>query len=291
MATPRAYWKGHLRLSLVSIAVEMYPAVEGGSRPAMHQIHRPSGRRIRYQKTVPGLGPVDKTDIARGVEVEDDTYVIVEPEELDAIRLESRHTLDLVQFVDEEEVDPRYFERPFYLVPGSEVSTEGFAVMRAALRNAAKIGLGQLTLRGQESLVAVRPCGAGMLVETLRYASEVRDTGDLFDDIPGDEELDSEMIELAGRLIADKSGHFDAAAFHDTYADALHALVENKRNHRRLVRTPPETGRKSAEVVDLMEALKKSVAGKRASGGAPKKKRQTTRSSGRQPAKKRRRTG
>lgn len=293
MAAPRAYWKGHLRLSLVSIAVEMYPAIESTSRPAMHQIHRPSGRRIRYQKTVPGLGPVDKTDIARGVEVEDDTYVIVEPEEIDAIRLESRHTLDLVQFVDEAEVDPRYFERPFYLVPGSEVSTEGFAVMRAALRSAGKIGLGQLTLRGQEYLVAVRPCGAGMLAETLRYGSEIRDTGTLFDDIPGDEALDGEMIELAGRLISDRSGHFDATAFHDTYADALHELVENKRRHRRLVRTPPEAERRSAEVVDLMEALKKSVAGKRgSSGAASKKKRQTSRSSGRQPAaRKRRRTG
>lgn len=290
MATPRAYWKGHLRLSLVSIAVEMYPAIESASRPAMHQIHRPSGRRIRYQKTVPGLGPVDKADIARGVEVEDDTYVIVEPEELEAIRLESRHTLDLVRFVDEDEVDPRYFERPFYLTPGSEVSTEGFAVMRAALRSAGRIGLGQLTLRGQEYLVAVRPCGAGMLVETLRYGSEIRDAGDLFDDIPDDDELDGEMIELAGRLIADKSGHFDASAFHDTYADALHKLVEDKRSHRRLVRTPPESGRKSAEVVDLMEALKKSVAGKRGSA-TPKKKRQTSRSSGRQPAKKRRRAG
>ncbi|MDX9740165.1 MAG: Ku protein [Gammaproteobacteria bacterium] len=290
MPAPRAYWKGYLRLSLVSIAVEMFPALESGSRPAMHQIHRPSGRRIRYEKTVPGLGPVEKADIARGVEVDDDTYVIVEPEELDAIRLESRHTLDLVQFIDEADLDPRYFERPYYLTPGSEISTEGFAVMRAALREEGKIGLGQITMRGQEYLVAVRPCGAGLLVETLRYKNEVRSPEDLFADIPGDGEVDDEMTKLARRLIADKTAPFDASAFHDTYADALHQLVEDKRAHRRLVHTPPESGRRSAEVVDLMEALKKSVAGKQKAASAPKKKRQAARSSSRPSTVKRRRS-
>jgi DNA end-binding protein Ku len=290
MATPRAYWKGYLRLSLVSIAVEMFPALESGNRPAMHQIHRPSGRRIRYEKTVPGIGPVDKADIARGVEVEDDTYVIVEPEELESIRLESKHTLDLVQFVDEAELDTRYFDRPYYLAPGSEVSTEGFAVMRAALRREKKIGLGQITMRGQEYLVAVRPCGAGLLAETLRYQNEVRSPAKLFADIPGDDEVDGEMIELARRLITDKSSALDLSAFHDTYADALHQLVNDKRSHRRVVHAPSDTAPRSAEVVDLMEALKKSVAGKQKSSSAPKKKRQAARSSSRPSTVKRRRS-
>jgi DNA end-binding protein Ku len=290
VAAPRAYWKGYLRLSLVSIAVEMFPALESGSRPALHQIHRPSGRRIRYEKTVPGLGPVEKADIARGVEVDDDTYVIVEPEELEAIRLESRHTLDLVQFIDEAELDPRYFERPYYLTPGSEVSMEGFAVMRAALRSERKVGLGQITMRGQEYLVAVRPCGAGLLVETLRYQNEVRSPSKLFADIPGDGDIDGEMVELARRLISDKTAPLDLSAFHDTYADALHKLVSDKRSHRHLVHAPADTGRRSAEVVDLMEALKKSVAGKPKSGSAPKKRRQAARSGSRPSTVKRRRS-
>lgn len=294
MAAPRPYWKGHLRLSLVSIAVELYPAVAGSNRPSMHQIHRPSGKRIRYEKTVPGLGPVDAADIARGVEIEDDTYVIVEPRELEEIKLESKHTLDLVQFVDQCEIDPRYFERPYYLVPGSDVSAEGFAVMRAALRQEGKIGLGQVTMRGQEYLVAVRPCGRGMLVETLRYEDEVRDSDVLFEDIPGDEGLDREKTTLARRLIQDKARPFDAAAFRDSYAEALRTLIEAKRGKRKLVRSPPDQAKKSAEVVDLMEALKKSVAARnRTSGAAPaKKRRQAARGAGtRQTTAKKRRTG
>ncbi len=296
VAAPRPYWKGHLRLSLVSIAVELYPAIASSNRPAMHQIHRPSGKRVRYQKTVPGLGPIDSADIARGVEVEDDTYVILEPKELDEIKLQSQHTLDLVQFVDQCEVDPRYFERPFYLVPGSDISAEGFAVMRAALRQERKVGLGQMTMRGQEYLVALRPCGRGLLLETLRYENEVRESDALFDDIPPDEGLDREKTALARRLIQDRTRAFDADAFHDSYADALRALIEEKRGKRKLVRSPPEETRKSAEVVDLMEALKKSVARQRggAKPAATAKKRQSknsSKSSGRQPARKTRRAG
>lgn len=305
MAAPRPYWKGHLRLSLVSIAVELYPAIASSNRPAMHQIHRPTGKRVRYQKTVPGLGPIDAADIARGVEVEDDTYVVVEPEELDEIKLQSQHTLDLVQFVDQCEVDPRYFERPFYLVPGSDVSAEGFAVMRAALRQERKIGLGQMTMRGQEYLVAVRPCGRGMLLETLRYENEVRESDALFDEIQPDEGLDREKTTLARRLIQDRTRPFDVAAFHDSYADALRALIDEKRGKRKLVRSPPEEERKPAEVIDLMEALKKSVSRKRggntgssAAAATAKKRRRsktsgagTSAAAGRSPVRKTRRTG
>lgn len=281
MATPRAYWKGYLRLSLVSIAVEMFPALESSNRPALHQIHRPSGRRIRYEKVVPGIGPVEKADIARGVEVEDDTYVIVEPEELESIRLESKHTLDLVQFIDETEIDPRYLDRPYYLAPGSEVATEGFAVMRAALRREKKIGLGQLTMRGQEYLIAVRPCGAGLLAETLRYQNEVRSPARLFEGIPGDKEIEGEMVDLARRLISDKTAPLDLSAFHDSYADALRQLVNDKLSHHRVMHAPSDSAPRSAEVVDLMEALRKSVAGKQKSASAPKKKRQAARSGSR----------
>lgn len=296
MAAPRPYWKGHLRLSLVSIAVELYPAVAGSNRVSMHQIHKPTGKRIRYEKTVPGLGPIDAAEIARGVEVEDDTYVIVEPKELDEIKLESKHTLDLVQFVDQCEIDPRYFERPYYLVPGSDISSEGFAVMRAALREEKKVGLGQMAMRGQEYLVAVRPCGRGMLLETLRYEDEVRKSDALFRDIPGDDALEDEKTSLARRLIRDKTRPFDAAAFRDSYAEALHALIEGKRGKRRMIRSPGDQPRKSAEVVDLMEALKKSVARNKSpaasSSTAPApKRRKAARANGKQAPKKARRAG
>lgn len=274
MAPPRTWWKGHLRLSLVSIAVDMYPAVASSVRPSLHQIHRPSGRRIRYQKTVPGIGPVENADIARGVAVGDDTYVIIEPEELDAIRLESRHTLDLVQFVGEDEIDPRYFERPFYLAPGSDISTEGFAVIRTALKRERKMGLGQLALRGQEYLVALRHCGAGMLVETLRYAAELRDSTPIFRDIPAADVLDEEMVSLAQRLITDRSEPFDPGRFHDTYADALQTLVEARRSAHHLIQTPSTEEPETAEVVDLMEALRKSVAERRRASAESKPKKE-----------------
>jgi DNA end-binding protein Ku len=265
VAAPRPYWKGYLRLSLVSIGVELYPALASAERLELHQIHRPSGKRIRYQKTVPGLGAVEASDITRGVEVEDDTYVIVEPAELQQIKLESRHAIDLVQFVDQSEVDPRYFDRPYYVVPASEVSEEGFQVLRVALRSEKKLGLGQLALRGHEYLVAVRPCGKGMLLETLHYADEVRGSDALFEHLPGDKDIDRQKVELARRLIAEKTSAFDAAAFRDRYSAALRELVEGKRG-RRTIHVPEEEGRrrKPAEVIDLMEALKKSVAGDKA---------------------------
>lgn len=303
MAAPRPYWKGYLRLSLVSIAVELYTAVQSGHRPSMHQIHRPTGKRIRYEKSVPGVGPVDTDEIARGVEVGDETYVIIEPEEIEELKVPSKHTLDLVQFVDEGEIDPRYFDRPYYLAPGSDLSSEGFAVMRAALRGEGKAAIGQLSMRGHEYLVAVRPLGRGMLLETLRYADEVRKPDTLFDDIPDDDGLDGEMTELARRLIRDRAAPFDPSAFHDTYADALRDLIEAKRGKRKLVHVEEGEPRKSAEVVDLMAALKKSVEGGRGdvkkAPGAKKKRAtrktgqpgQTRRSAARGPARKGGRSG
>src|SRR5262249_45152536 len=184
MAAPRrSYWKGHLRLSLVSIAVELFPALAPESRVALNQIHRESGRRIRYEKIVPGIGAIDPSDIVKGYEVEGDTYVVLEPEELNAIKLESKHTIDLVQFVEECDVDPRYVDKPYYLAPQGDVSIEGYVVMRDALRTSKMAGLGQVTMRGHEYLVAVKALGKGMLLETLHYADAVRDARDYFGDI------------------------------------------------------------------------------------------------------------
>lgn len=254
----RAYWKGYLRLSLVSIGVELYPAGTSADGTALHQIHKPSGKRVRYEKVVPGLGPVDADDIVKGFEIGEESYVLIEPEELDAIKLESSRSIELTQFVDRAEIDPRYFEKPYYVVPEGGVSTEGLIVLREALRSAGKIGLAKLTMRGRENLVAVMPFDKGLLLETLRYGDELRAAADYFEDI-GAAKIDKEMVSLASELIQRKAKAFDPSAFHDSYAAAMEELVERKRAGRAIVHIGDEERRPPGKVIDLIEALKRSV--------------------------------
>ena len=274
----RAYWKGHLRLSLVNIGIELYTATSSASRISLRQIHKPSGKRIRYEKTAEGVGPVDKDDIVKGFETSKDNYVILEPDELDEIKLESKRTIDLVQFVEACEIDPRYFEKPYYVVPADdEVAAEGFTVIREALRKAKMVGLGQMAVRGRDYVVAIKPCGNGLLLETLRYAEEIRESDKIFDDIP-EIKPDKEMLDLAGELIGRKAAPFKPDAFKSKYADALRDLIAEKKDEGAVSEDTssdgtPSTG--SGKVVDLMDALKKSV-GKDKAGtkkeAAPKSK-------------------
>ncbi|MBC7506868.1 MAG: Ku protein, partial [Sandarakinorhabdus sp.] len=169
----RAYWTGQLRLALVSIPVEIYSATRNTAGIALNQIHKPSGKRIKLEKTVPGIGEVDAADIVKGYEVEKDEYVLLSDAELDEVKLESRQTFELVQFVDASEIDAIYFEKPYYVVPKDALAEEAFGVIRDALRAAKKVGLGQLAMRGHEYLCSLKPCGRGMVMETLRYADEV----------------------------------------------------------------------------------------------------------------------
>lgn len=260
MATTRIYWKGHLRLSLVTIDIALHAATDRAAKLTLHQIHEPTGKRVRYEKVVPGHGPVDPQDIVKGYKLGGDNYVVLQPEELEEISLETRRAIKLVQFVEYSDIDPRYFERPYYVTPQGEISTEGFVVIRDALRKAKKAGLGQMAMRGREYLVAVRPCGRGLLLETLRYAGEVRDAETVFDDIP-DVEVDQEMLELADELIRRKSAPFDPSAFEDSYSEALRELIERKREGEAVVGAgeKKKTGQ-SAQVIDLRDALKKSLA-------------------------------
>jgi DNA end-binding protein Ku len=259
-AGPRAYWKGYLRLSLVSISVELYSATNSASSLALHQIHKPSGQRVRYEKVVPNIGPIDSDEIVKGYEVDDGTYVILEPDELDEIKLESRRTIELVQFVKDEEIDARWFDRPYYLMPEGDVSTEGYLVIREALGTSKRTGLGQMTMRGREYLVSVQPHGKGLLLNTLRYKDEVRAAEPLFREIP-DMKLDKDMIGLASELIQRKAGSFDPSAFKDHYATALRELIERKHRGQAIVSIGDEKPeRRSSNVIDLMAALKKSVA-------------------------------
>ena len=256
MARPRAYWKGFLRLSLVSIGVHLHNAVESKAALSFRQIHKPSGRRVNYEKVVQGVGPIDNADIAKGYEVDADTYVLLEPEEIDAIKLESKRTIDLVQFVDAKEIDYRYFERPYFLVPADAMSGEGYAVIRDALRKTGKLGLAQLTVSGREWLVAVAPLQDGLVMELLRYAEELRDPAEYFDEVPT-AKPQKDMVDLVVQLIEKKSGAFDPAKFEDHYENALVELLRAKQAGR-AVEAPKEEAAPQ-RVINLMEALRASI--------------------------------
>ncbi|MBN9276855.1 MAG: Ku protein [Hyphomicrobium sp.] len=280
----RAYWKGFLRLSLVSIPVEIYNAVESKSEISFRQIHKPSGRRISYEKVVPGVGKVENSDIVKGYEVDTDTYITLEPEEVDAVKLDSKKTIDIAQFVDVAEIDWRYFERPYYIVPGDDIAGEGYAVIREAMRKTGKAGIAQVTIGGREWLVAVAPLGDGLVMVLLRYADELRNADDYFDEIPK-VKPDKEMVDLAAELIGRKTSAFDASKYEDHYATALKALIKDKLKGRRIVAYAEEERPKGTNVVDLMEALRRSVGGgkKTPAKAAPKepKRRSKPKPSGR----------
>jgi len=256
----RAYWQGQIRLALVSIPVEIYPATKSTATVAFHQIHEPSGKRIKYEKVVPGIGPVDADEIMKGFEISKGDYVLLEQDEIDAVKLESRKTLELVQFVDASEIDVLYYEKPYFVVPADDLAEEAYIVLREALRRSKKVGLGQLAMRGREYVVSLKPCGRGMVLETLRYAEEVNKAQGYFRDI-GETRADPELLDLAATLIEKKAGAFDPKKFTDHYTDAVRALVERKRKAkgRKITAEPDEMRPSGANVVDLMAALKKSL--------------------------------
>ncbi len=262
----RAYWSGQIRLALVSIPVQVFSASKTASRIAFNQIHKPSGKRIRYEKVAPGVGQVDAEDIVKGYEVEKGKYVLFSDEEIDDIKLEAKHTIDLVQFVDDDEVDLVYFDKALYVSPDDdEVAGEAYVVLREALKKTGKIGLGQMVVRGRSNIVALRPHGKGLLIETLRYADEVQKPDAFFADVP-DVKPEEELLGLAEELIKRKVKPFDPRAFKDPYELALRELIDAKLEDR-----PPEeieAPEMGAKVINLMEALKRSVS---TSGGKDEK--------------------
>lgn len=256
----RPYWQGQIRLALVSIPVEIYTATKSGASVQFRQIHEPSGKPIKYEKAVAGIGPVDTDEIRRGFEYEKGSYVLLEDDELDAVKLESKKTLELTQFVDASEIDPLYYEKPYYVVPADDLAEEAFVVLREALRRTKKVGLGQLAMRGREYVISIKPCGRGMLMETLRYADEVNRASGFFREI-GDAKPDDELLDLAETLIAKKSAPFDPAKFHDHYVEALKELVARKLKAKggKVTPEPEEKARSGSNVIDLMAALKQSL--------------------------------
>ena len=279
----RPAWRGQIRLALVAIPVEIFPATKSGASIAFHQIHEPSGKRIKYEKVVPGIGPVNVDEIVKGYEVEKGEYVLLEPEEIEAVKLESRKTLELTQFVDYGDIDAIYYDKPYYVVPADDLAEEAFVVLRDALRTAKKVGVGQLAMRGQEYVVSLKPCGRGMVLETLRYSDEVNQAAGYFRDI-GDAKPDPDLLDLAASLIAKKAGTFDAGEFHNRYVDALKLLIEQKRKKKGglVIQDPDKSDpAKGSNVIDLMAALKKSLGSdevpKTATKKAPAKKAALTR--------------
>jgi DNA end-binding protein Ku len=257
----RAYWQGQIRLALVSIPVELYSATKSGAQVSFHQIHEPSGKRIKYEKVAPGVGPVDPEDIRKGFEYEKGHYVLLDESEIDAVKVESKKTLELTQFVDAHEIDVLYFEKPYYVVPADDLAEEAFIVLREALKRTKKVGLGQLTLRGREYIISLKPCGRGIILETLRYSDEVNKAQSYFRDI-SDAKPDEELLDLAETLIAKKAAPFKPDQFHDRYVDALKELVQKKLKAKggKVAPEPEEEApKRGGNVVDLMAALKKSL--------------------------------
>ncbi len=281
----RAYWQGQIRLALVSIPVEIYPATKSGAAVSFRQIHEPSGKPISYEKVVTGMGPVDVDEIVKGYEVSKGEYVLLEQDEIDAVKLESKKTLELTQFVDASEIDVLYYEKPYFVVPADDLAEEAFIVLREALRRTKKVGLGQLAMRGREYVVSLKPCGRGMVLETLRYADEVHKAQGYFREIP-DDKPDAELLDLAEALIDRKTAAFDPQEFHDRYVDALKGLIERKRkaNGKKIIEEKDSGETKGSNVVDLMAALRKSMGDK----AAPAKKERAKKAPARKPAAKKR---
>ena len=257
MATPRPTWAGQLKISLVSFPVRLYPATSSTRPVELHQIHEPTGKRVHYETVVDDIGKVSKDEIVKGYEYSKGHYVTLDPEELDEVRMPARHTLDMVQFVNADEISPLYFDRPYFVVPEDKAATEAFAVVRDAMRQQQKIGLGEVVFAGKEHLAAIRPCGNGMLLETLRYTEEVRESDSYFAEI-SPVKTDEEQLDLAKELIARKSSKFDPGKYHDNYIEALKELIAAKVKGQPLA---PDVDEAPTNVVNLMEALKRSVSG------------------------------
>lgn len=285
MAPPRAYWKGYLKLSLVTCPVALYPAWSQSERTHFHQINRETGNRLRQQMIDEETGkPVDKQNKGRGYELSKGKYVEIEPEELEAVKIESTHTIDIDAFVPEEEIDKRYYERPYYIVPNAESGEEAFAVIRDAMQDKGRVALARIVFANREHIMAIEPWNKGMLGTTLRYDYEVRDDRELFKDLSSPR-VPKEMVELASHILDKKAGHFDPAKFKDEYELALRELVKRKALGKPIRRQEAAQG--NPNVIDLMAALRQSLKGAAPPRKAPARR---TRTSQQRPAG-RRRTG
>jgi DNA end-binding protein Ku len=256
---PRAYWKGYLKLSLVSCPIALYPASSSSERVSFNRINRKTGNRLKQQMVDAGTAePVDKEDIARGYEYAKGQYLIVEDDELDKIKIESTHTIDIDSFVPRAEIDDRYLASPYYIAPTDRVGQEAFSVIRDAMREEKKVGIGRVVLTRREHVVMLEPFDKGLLATTLRYPYEVREHAEYFSDIP-DLKLSAEMLKLAAHIVETKAGHFEPKKFEDHYEKALIELVRSKEAGKPAAAVGEETA--PPRVINLMDALRASIEG------------------------------
>lgn len=272
---PRAYWKGSLKLSLVTCPVALYPASSTAERTRFHMINTETGNRLKQQMVDSETGDVvEKEQKGRGYEVAKGEYVPIEKEELEAVQLESTHTIDIDNFVPRNEIDQRYLDSPYYLVPDSKNGVDAFAVIRDAMKNKDRVALARVVLSNRERIVAIEPLGKGLLATTLRYADEVRNEEDFFGDIKSPK-ISKDMVELASHILDTKAAHFDASKFEDEYENALKKLVKQKAAGKTI--KAPEPAGKPSNVINLMDALKQSLKGKTSSGSSTRSSRTTPR--------------
>lgn len=260
----RAYWKGHIRLSLVSFPVRLYASVTSTEKVQLHKYDKESGSRIRYANVNAEGEKVEADDIVRGYEYEKGSFVEIENKDLDALKVESKHTIDLIQFTDMSSIDAVYYDHPYFVAPESGVGVEAFVTIRDALKATGKVALGQVVMNNKERIVAIKPCGKGLILETLRYDYEVRERDQYFDEIPQNVDVPKDQIDLAKMLIDSKTAEFDPKKFKDRYQEGLLEIINAKLDHRKPDLDEPKA--KPSKVVNIMEALKRSLEQSKASG-------------------------
>jgi len=258
---PRAYWKGYLKLSLVSCPISLFPATSGREKISFHQLNRNTGNRIRYRKVDAETGDeVEAADIIKGYEVDKGQYIELEPEELEAIALESKRTIEIDKFVPKDEIDDLYLADPYYVVPDGEVGQQAFAVIREAVRAEGMVAIAKVVFTSREHMIALEPRGKGMMGVTLRYPYEVRKPDEYFSEIE-DEKVPKDMLDLAAHIVETKRGKFEPEKFEDEYEGALKELLRKKQRGEK-IEQPKE--RTPSNVINLMDALRNSL---KAEGG------------------------
>lgn len=277
MAEGRSTWKGYLKLSLVTAAVRLAPATSETSRIRFHQLNKATGNRVKQQLVDSVSGePVEREDIVKGYEYSKGRYVEIDEADLDAVRLETTHTIEIERFVDAAEINDIYRGAAYYLMPDSTVADEAYVVIREAMARSGKAAIGRVTISTREHPALIQPCGNGLLLNTLRPEREVRQAKDYFADIP-DIDISADLMDMAETLIKSRLGHFDPKSFVDRYQEALRALVEAKMHG---VEQPQPEEERPAKVVNLMDALRRSLQASGPSEPAPARKRDEKAASG-----------
>ena len=280
----RAYWKGSLKLSLVSCPVRLYPASTSTEKTRFHMINKETGNRLKQQMVDAETGDVVASDQkGRGYELKKGEYVEIQKEELEAVQIESNHTIDIDSFVPRDEIDKRYLSHPYYIAPDGKAGIDAFAVIRDAMKDQDRVALARIVLTNREHIIAIEPLGKGLLGTTLRYPYELRDEADYFDDIKNPK-ISKDMIELASHILDTKAAHFDPSKFKDEYETALKTLVRRKAAGKPVKAAEQEA--KADNVVSLMDALKQSLKGKGKASTTRGAHVPTSRRTSRRPAKK-----